>query len=121
MNRTSQLLQKRFSSNTVKRLLLLGLVVLIVVSLITASSVSAKDEEDEEDDDDDDDNKDLSKSLGWASVGLFAVSSIFIAFDQTYRLTRRLSKEGKQGERRKTITNIYCIKKTNYFKHIKTS
>ena len=118
MNRTSQLLRKRFSSNTVKRFLLLGLVVLIVVLLITTSSVSAKDEEDEEDDDDDDDDEDLSKSLGWASVGLFAVSSIFIAFDQTYRLTRRLSKEGKQGERRKTITNIYLkVRKPLLYTH----
>lgn len=80
MKRTSQLLWKRFSSNVMKHYLLLGLVVLISVLLITSSSVSAEDEEDEDDGDDDDD-EDLSKSLGWAAVGLFAVSSFFIAVD----------------------------------------
>lgn len=112
MKRTSQLLWKRFSSNVMKHYLLLGLVVLISVLLITSSSVSAEDEED------DDDDEDLSKSLGWAAVGFFVVSSIFIAIDQTYRLTRRLSKEGKQGERRKAITNIYLkVRKPLLYTH----
>ncbi len=112
MKRTSQLLLKRFSSNILKHYLLLGLVVLISILLISSSSVSA------EDDDEDDDDEDLSKSLGWAAVGLFAVSSFFIAVDQTYRLTRRLSKEGKQGERRKAITNIYLkVRKPLLYTH----
>lgn len=117
MNRTSQLLRKRYSGNVMKRYILLGLVVLITILLITSSSVLAEDEEDEDDGDDDDD-EDLSKSLGWAAVGLFAVSSIFIAFDQTYRLTRRLSKEGKQGERRKAITNVFLkVRKPLLYTH----
>lgn len=115
MKRTSLLLQKRFSSNVLKHYLLLGLIIFISILLITSSSVLAKDEDD---DDDDDDDEDLSKSLGWAAVGLFAVSSIFIAVDQTYRLTRRFSKEGKQGERRKAITNIYLkVRKPLLYTH----
>ena len=114
MKQTIQLLQKRFSSYIVKRLFLLGLAVLITVLLITASSVSA----DDDDDHDDDDDEDLSKDLGWASVGLFAISSVFIAFDQIYRLTRRLSKEGKQGERRRAITNVYLkVRKPLLYTH----
>ena len=114
MKRTSQLLLKRYSSDTTKRYILLGLVVLITILLISSSRVSSKKEEDKDDGDD----VDLSKSLGWAAVGLFAGSTIYIAFDQTYRLTRRLSKEGKQGERRKAITNIYLkVRKPLLYTH----
>jgi len=90
-----------------KQYLLLGLVVFITFLLITSSSVLADDDDDDEEDDDDD--EDLANSLGWASVGLFAVSTIYIIFYQIYRVTRRLSAEGKQGETRKAIRDFFLF------------
>jgi hypothetical protein len=107
MKRTTQLKQKRLFSNPIRLYFLLVLVVFITVLLITSSSVLADDDDEDEEDDEDDDDEDLASGLGWASVGLFAASSVYIAFYQFYRVTRRLSKDGKQGETRKAITNVF--------------
>ncbi len=102
MKRTTQLLKKRYSSNLVRQFLLSSLVVFITILLISSSSITADD-----DDEGDDDDEDLSRDLGWASVSLFVVSSIYIGFYQIYRVTRFLTKEGNQGEIRKAIMNVF--------------
>ncbi|MGC9781600.1 MAG: hypothetical protein HZR80_20340 [Candidatus Heimdallarchaeota archaeon] len=111
MNRPNYLLHFK-RKNTIKQIIIL-VIVLFVVLLVAQNSlkqVSA--------DDDKDDDEDLSKGLGWAAVGLFAVSSVYIAFYQTYHLTRRLSKEGRKGEIRKSIGNVFLkVRKPLLYTH----
>jgi len=59
------------------------LILILVVSNITGN-VLADDDEDEEDDDD----EDLASDLGWASVGLLALSSVYIIPYQGSKITR---------------------------------
>ncbi|NHK30930.1 MAG: hypothetical protein FK730_06225 [Asgard group archaeon] len=60
--------------------------------LISTTNITA---DDDDDDEDDDEFEDISNSLGWASVGLFAVSVIYIVFYQAFKLTRRISDESR--------------------------
>ena len=106
MNRANQLLKIQ-KKKSIRQITILAIALFIIILVLQSSLIQVRADDDDEDEDDDDDDEDLSSSLGWASVGLFAVSSIYIAFYQTYRITRRLSKEGKQGETRQTITNIF--------------
>ncbi len=116
MNRTNYMLQIK-RTNTIRQITIL-VIVLIVVLLVAQNSLIQVSADDDDDDEDDDNEEDLSKSLGWAAVGLFAVSSVYIAFYQTYRFTRRLSKEGRKGEIRKFIGNVFLkVRKPLLYTH----
>jgi magnesium-transporting ATPase (P-type) len=78
----------------------LSLTILLLISV----SVSA---DDDEDDEEDDDNEDLSSSLGWASVGLFVVSAIYIVFYQSFKLTRRISEESRLANLKTNYGNFF--------------
>jgi hypothetical protein len=86
-------IQKQTSSRLIRQLAIFGLVLVLVILLVSSTSIVADDDDD--DDEDDDELEDISKSLGWASVGLFAVSIIYIVLYQTFKLTRRISDESR--------------------------
>lgn len=89
MKRINLSIQKQSANGKIKLLILFGFLLVIILLLISTTSIIA------DDDDDDDEFEDVSKSLGWASVGLFAVSIIYIVFYQTFKLTRRISDESR--------------------------
>ncbi|NHJ86968.1 MAG: hypothetical protein FK734_16010 [Asgard group archaeon] len=98
--KTLNSLQKRQYSNIMIFFLIL-LLGLMLVQLITTNTIA--DDNDSEDDDD----EDLSQSLGWASIGLFVVSSIYIVFYQTFKLTRKINSEGRATGFKEFIANTF--------------
>lgn len=68
--------------------LLLMLILVLVISNLIVNVLADDDEED------DDDDEDLASDLGWASVGLLVVSSIYIFLYQGFKITRKFSDEG---------------------------
>lgn len=66
---------------------------LLLISIIFFSIHGTNVIADDDENDDDDDFEDISSNLGWASIGLFALSSIYILFYQLFRFTRNFSKE----------------------------
>ncbi|NHJ46568.1 MAG: hypothetical protein FK733_02155 [Asgard group archaeon] len=84
---------QQIANRNKKQLAFIALILALAILLISTVNIYADDDEDEEDDDDD--LEDLSSDLGWASVGLFVVSTIYILFYQFFKLTRRISDEGK--------------------------
>jgi len=83
--------------------LFLMLILILVISNITGN-VLADDDEDEEDDDND---EGLASDLGWASVGLLGVSSIYIFLYQGFKITRKFSDEGSFAETKENYRKFF--------------
>ncbi len=95
-------------------IVLLLLVISLVVIQFSITNVTA----DDDDEGDDDDENDLANSLGWAAVGLLVVSSIYIFFYQSFRLTRKLSSEGKLSGFKNFVANVFrAIRKPLLYIH----
>lgn len=108
-----------YSLNKIRQgrtLLLLLLIIGLFILLTNNLTIDADD--DDEDDEDDDDFEDISKNLGWASVGLFAVSAIYIVLYQFFRLTRRITEESKLYNFKSNYSNFFrTIRKPLLYTH----
>jgi len=60
-----------------------------------------------DDGDDDDDENDAANSLGWAAVGLLVVSTIYIVFYQSFKITRKISNEGKLSSFKDFVAKVF--------------
>lgn len=97
MKRT-RLYKKPILGFSTSRLLFVLLVLFVTILIIQNSVISVTADDEDEEDEDDDEFEDLSENLAWASVGLFAISSMYVFFYQTFRITRKFSDEGSMSD-----------------------
>ncbi len=94
--------------------LFLLLIMILVISNVTGNVLADDDDEDDEEDDD----EDLASDLGWASVGLLAVSSIYIFLYQGFKITRKFSDEGNFARTKENYRKFFlAIRKPFLYIH----
>lgn len=114
--KSSKLMIQQIGKRNLNSIVLL--IAFFITFLLVQNMIVNVTADDDEDDNGDDEFEDLSSSLGWASVGLFVISSLYIVFYQTFRISRKFSDEGNFASLKENIRVVFLkIRKPFLYTH----